>query len=47
MLATKVVSMISSYSFITKEVHNIKIRKIFITCIQYDFESKYLYYVGT
>ncbi|XP_025836599.1 uncharacterized protein LOC108744470 isoform X2 [Agrilus planipennis] len=38
-LATKLVLMVSSYSFITTEVHSVKLRNIFIRHIQQDFEN--------
>lgn len=39
-LASKLVTMVSSYSFITTEIHEQKIRNLFITHIQNDFEGK-------
>jgi len=39
-VATKVVTMVSSYSFISEEVHDVKIRNLFIAHIQNDFENR-------
>lgn len=39
--ASKLVSMLSSFSFTSLQVHNIKIRNQFIQKLQQDYDGKY------